>query len=201
VRVDSDRAALLVVHENANAGWQATLGGHRLRAVRVDGWEQAFVVPAGSHGTVQLAYAPQRGFELGLAGGLAAALALILLTVMRPRRPAPALLGRLEDAQPRRVLLAAGVLIAAGLLAGWAGAVAAAAVGIAGLITGRSLHPRFSAALSGGVLVIAGLVVARSEPAQLFAQQNSGQVQLLCVTGLAIGAFSAFRRGRTQRDE
>jgi len=201
VRVDSDRAALLVVHENANAGWQATLGGHRLRAVRVDGWEQGFVVPARSHGTAQLRYAPQRGFELGLAGGLAAALALILLATMRPRRSARFVPGRPHDAQPRRVLPAVGVLMAAGLLAGWTGAVAAAAVGIAGLITARSMRPLFSAALCGGVLVVAGLVVARSEPARLFAQQNSGQVQLLCVTGLAIGAFSALWRGRSQRDE
>jgi len=159
------------------------------------------VVPARSHGTAQLRYAPQRGFELGLAGGLAAALALILLATMRPRRSARFVPGRPHDAQPRRVLPAVGVLMAAGLLAGWTGAVAAAAVGIAGLITARSMRPLFSAALCGGVLVVAGLVVARSEPARLFAQQNSGQVQLLCVTGLAIGAFSALWRGRSQRDE
>ena len=40
-------ASYLEVHENYNAGWAATLNGHALRAVYLDGWQQGFVVPAG----------------------------------------------------------------------------------------------------------------------------------------------------------
>ncbi|HEU5268580.1 MAG TPA: alpha-(1-_3)-arabinofuranosyltransferase family protein, partial [Jatrophihabitans sp.] len=77
VRVDAPVASLLVVHENFNAGWQATLAGHRLPAVQVDGWQQAFLLPAGAHGVVRLTFAPQRQFAAGLWLGLAAAVALI----------------------------------------------------------------------------------------------------------------------------
>ena len=36
--------------ENANAGWRATLDGRPLTATRVDGWQQAWVVPEGAGG-------------------------------------------------------------------------------------------------------------------------------------------------------
>ena len=40
----------LEVHQVANPGWTATLNGHRLTPVTLDGWQQAFVVPAGAGG-------------------------------------------------------------------------------------------------------------------------------------------------------
>ena len=67
VAVAAGPESLLVVHENANAGWQATLGGRRLAATTVDGWEQGFVLPAHAAGTVHLRFAPQRDFLLGLS--------------------------------------------------------------------------------------------------------------------------------------
>ncbi len=45
VEIGPGDAAYLEVHENFNPGWVATLAGRRLPAVRLDGWEQAFVVP------------------------------------------------------------------------------------------------------------------------------------------------------------
>ncbi|MER6594261.1 alpha-(1-_3)-arabinofuranosyltransferase family protein, partial [Micromonospora purpureochromogenes] len=48
VRVAGGESALLVVPENANAGWTATLDGRALPATRVDGWQQAWVLPAGA---------------------------------------------------------------------------------------------------------------------------------------------------------
>ena len=42
------RQSYLEVHEVANPGWTATLNGHRLTPVTLDGWQQAFVVPAGA---------------------------------------------------------------------------------------------------------------------------------------------------------
>ena len=91
--------ALLVVHENFNAGWQASLAGHRLTAVRVDGWEQAFLVPANSSGTVTLVYAPDRPFKAGLLAGLLAVLALLLAGARR--RPAGAELAGAPAARRR----------------------------------------------------------------------------------------------------
>ena len=82
-------AALLVVPENFNTGWTATLGGARLRAVRVDGWQQAYEVPAGAGGAVTLTFTPDRPYRDGLAAGAAAVL-LVGLMALAPVRPAPA---------------------------------------------------------------------------------------------------------------
>ena len=39
-------ASYLEAHENYNSGWAATLNGQDLTPVRLDGWQQGFVVPA-----------------------------------------------------------------------------------------------------------------------------------------------------------
>lgn len=73
---------LLVVPENANRGWRATLGGTALAARTVDGWQQAYVVPAGSAGTVHLVFAPGGLYRVALGGGAAAVLLLLLLALL-----------------------------------------------------------------------------------------------------------------------
>ena len=51
LRVTAGPASYLVVNENFNAGWQAvTAGGALLRPVRLDGWKQAWLLPAGTSG-------------------------------------------------------------------------------------------------------------------------------------------------------
>ena len=200
VRVDTTSAALLVVHENANPGWQATLDGARLRSVRVDGWQQGFVVPAEAHGMVLLRFAPQNRFETALAVGAFAALALVAMAAVSYRSQVQPRMLPIGGAQPGPVLRLAGLGLAAGLLAGWAGIVVVVAVSVAVIVAGRSLRP-WSALVAGGVLVVAGLVVARAEQTTIFAQQNSSQVQLLCVTALAIGAVASVVRRRRRRDE
>ncbi|MGW3007587.1 alpha-(1-_3)-arabinofuranosyltransferase domain-containing protein [Streptomyces sp. NPDC001219] len=84
--VGAGRAVYLQLHENANDGWQATLDGRPLTPLRVDGWQQAFLVPAGSGGTVTLSYDPAVTYELGLAGG-ALGLALLLVSALVRRTP------------------------------------------------------------------------------------------------------------------
>ncbi|MFI1499725.1 alpha-(1-_3)-arabinofuranosyltransferase family protein [Streptomyces platensis] len=86
VAVGAGRAVYLQMHENANDGWQATLHGRRLTPLRVDGWQQAFLVPAGAGGTVELSYTPAVAYGLGLAGG-ALGLALLLLSALVRRTP------------------------------------------------------------------------------------------------------------------
>ncbi|WP_320064524.1 alpha-(1-_3)-arabinofuranosyltransferase family protein [Micromonospora sp. RTGN7] len=89
VTIGAGEAALLVVTENSNAGWTATLGGQRLRAERVDGWQQAFEVPAGSGGTVTLRFTPDRPYRIGLAAGAAAVLVVGLAALVPARRRRP----------------------------------------------------------------------------------------------------------------
>ena len=65
--------AVLAIPENANAGWVATVDGHPLARTRVDGWQQAWIVPAGAGGVVVLACTPDHSDRLGLLIGRLAA--------------------------------------------------------------------------------------------------------------------------------
>ena len=84
VRVGDGDAGYLALTEGFNAGWRATAGGRDLAPVRLDGWRQAWVLPAGTGAVVELTYAPGRWHRAGLLTGLAALLALAALA--RPRR-------------------------------------------------------------------------------------------------------------------
>jgi arabinofuranan 3-O-arabinosyltransferase len=89
VQVVAGRAAVLVVHENANAGWRATVDGRALAPMRVDGWQQGFLVPAGTSGLVTLRYAPDAAYRLSLLAGLLGVLLLVGLAVLPERRRPP----------------------------------------------------------------------------------------------------------------
>jgi arabinofuranan 3-O-arabinosyltransferase len=91
VRVNATVSSYLVVNENFNAGWRAVIGGRQLLAVRLDGWKQAWLLPAGTSGLVRLTYQPQSLYRIAVVGGLAG-LGLIALVAVwpwalpRPRR-------------------------------------------------------------------------------------------------------------------
>ncbi|MGL5909292.1 MAG: hypothetical protein ACRCZP_04765, partial [Phycicoccus sp.] len=87
---------LLVVRENSNPGWVATSSGRTLRPVEVDGWAQAWVVPAGSTGTVELRFAPQRTFVVTLVGGLVLAALLLVWSAASPVRRSAAALAEVD---------------------------------------------------------------------------------------------------------
>lgn len=89
IRVAAGPESLLVIAENANSGWRATLGGRPLRATRVDGWQQAWVVPEGAGGVVRLEFTPDVPYRRGLAAGAGAALLVVLLAVVPPLRRRP----------------------------------------------------------------------------------------------------------------
>lgn len=152
VRVGSGPAAVLWLPENANPGWVAELDGRRLEPIRVDGWQQAWLLPAGQEAaTVRLRYAPQQTYgvvlPLGLAvsGGvlLLGAACLVLVLVRRSPR------GRLRPWPPTETAtrpLGWGVaLVAAGVLLGPVAAV--------GLLAG-ALLPRHPARSAVAVLVL-----------------------------------------------
>ena len=109
LRVGAATASYLVVNENFNAGWRAVIGHRQLRAVRLDGWKQAWLLPAGTSGLVHLTYQPEQLYRPVVVGGLAA-IALVLLVAVWPwpiplprrRRPRPARDARdTRDAQAR----------------------------------------------------------------------------------------------------
>jgi arabinofuranan 3-O-arabinosyltransferase len=64
------------IHENFNPGWTASLDGRTLTAATLDGWQQAFIVPAGAGGTITLTFGPAAVYHAGI---VVSALALLVL--------------------------------------------------------------------------------------------------------------------------
>jgi arabinofuranan 3-O-arabinosyltransferase len=98
VRIGPGVAAYLEMHQNANAGWTATLNGLPLTSVRLDGWQQGFVVPAGAGGVVTLTFAPVGVYHAWII--LSAVGALFLISVAfarRRRRKVPTRMDRTPD--------------------------------------------------------------------------------------------------------
>ena len=79
VAVGAGPATYLEVHQDYDVGWRATLNGKTLTPIVLDGWQQGFVVPAGRGGTVQITFAPERTYLLGLAVGAVGVILLVLI--------------------------------------------------------------------------------------------------------------------------
>ncbi|HQR78875.1 MAG TPA: alpha-(1-_3)-arabinofuranosyltransferase [Actinomycetota bacterium] len=82
-----EQPRVLELAENYNPGWAAHAGSQQLAPVRVDGWKQAFIVPAGTAGQIDITYGPDRTYRWGLLVGLVAALAVVFVAIRPPRRP------------------------------------------------------------------------------------------------------------------
>jgi arabinofuranan 3-O-arabinosyltransferase len=86
VSMEPGAASYLEIHENFNAGWTATLNGRALTAVRLDGWQQAFIVPAGQGGVISLSYSPTGLYHVGLVVSALALVALAAVAIGYGRR-------------------------------------------------------------------------------------------------------------------
>jgi arabinofuranan 3-O-arabinosyltransferase len=97
IAITSGAATYLEVHQNFNAGWTATLNGKTLAPIRLDGWQQGYLVPAGRSGTVHLTFGPEKTYLYGLAAGALGVILLLLIAfgVLGRRRG-----DRLEPAPP-----------------------------------------------------------------------------------------------------
>ncbi len=140
VAVDED--SYLVVNENFNEGWEAAVGDGTLEPVRLDGWKQAWKLPAGTAGTVTLTYAPDRVYHAALGAGAVLALLAGVLAMRAPMSRRRAVRAT-EGTEPVRAStppaaaapgrISRGLLVPLGLLYGlWvAGAAGAAVIGAA----------------------------------------------------------------------
>ncbi|MEI5131422.1 alpha-(1-_3)-arabinofuranosyltransferase family protein [Streptomyces libani] len=194
VAVGAGRAVYLQMYENANDGWQATLNGRRLTPLRIDGWQQAFLVPAGAGGTVELSYAPAVTYDLGLAGG---ALGVALLTVSAlvrrtPRTPPPA---PLPPPAPSWVL---GTLALTAVLALAAGPYALIVPALA--LVAR-FRPHLLVPLALVAMVSAGVVAAlgAGEHHAAGAGAFSGTAQALALLALAAAVVTVRGGGASRR--
>ncbi|MEU9738297.1 alpha-(1-_3)-arabinofuranosyltransferase family protein [Micromonospora chersina] len=122
VRV-ADRSVdrVLVVRENTNAGWRATVGGRVLTPLVVDGWQQGWLLPAGTSGEVVLRFVPDTAYRAGLFLGGVLLVGVVVLAVLPERRTTPSATGRPARRRgpgslPLLLVGAAAVVLSGGLL-------------------------------------------------------------------------------------
>ncbi len=191
----SATSRVLVIPESINPGWVArTNTGNRLTPVAVNGWQQGFVLPAGSSGTITLTFASNSLYRAGLAVGLSLLPLLALLAFWRGRERRP----NDAPAQPWSpgAWAAVGVLAAAAVIAGVGGVlVAAAAFGLRYALRDR---PRrrdpITVGLSAGGLILAGSALSRYPWRSVDGYAgHSASVQLLALISLAVVASVAMQ--------
>jgi arabinofuranan 3-O-arabinosyltransferase len=183
VAVATTVPSLLVVHENQNAGWRATVNGRRLTATTVDGWQQAWLLPAGTRGVVHLVYTPQRIVTAGLiAGGLAALLLLGMAFWRRSSRGAA--LPALRDGSvsgPVAAVIVATIMLLLGSGVGLGLAVVAL---LASRFAGRS--GRWAMWVTAAALALVALAEFIEPVSSSHPLANSIGVQALCLLAIAL---------------
>jgi arabinofuranan 3-O-arabinosyltransferase len=188
VTVAAPVSSLLIVRENANPGWKAVVGGVTLTPAIVNGWQQAWIVPGGTHGLVSLAFAPERTFVVALAVGLLAALALLTLAIYPARSSADREPTRRTQRKSVRVSVTIVGAFACGLmLAGLAGAAIATGV-TAVALTSHVAGRRTAFAAGGSVLMLEGVAAARTPLGDggSLGLHSAGAIQLGCVLALSL---------------
>jgi arabinofuranan 3-O-arabinosyltransferase len=79
-------ATYIQVAQNFNVGWEATLDGRTLTAVRLSGWEQGWIVPAGVSGVMTMNFKPDQTYRAALLFGGLFLLALLILALAKGKR-------------------------------------------------------------------------------------------------------------------
>jgi arabinofuranan 3-O-arabinosyltransferase len=174
---------LLVVHENFNAGWRATLDGNRLAATMVDGWQQAWRVPAGSTGVVHLTYTPQRTVAAGLVLGAVAVLVLVVLAFWR-RSAARDLLPALHDGVAGTGLRVVTVVVIMVLLGSAVGVAIAGVILLGDRLLSR--RPKWAERTTALALVAVSLAELAAPAGSTHPLADNAGVQGLCLVAVGI---------------
>jgi arabinofuranan 3-O-arabinosyltransferase len=172
--------------------------GARLTPVAVNGWQQGWLVPAGTSGIITLTFAPNSAYRAGLIGGLAL-LPLLALMALRPVRRKPR--SHCGDLLVRPWTFgswaAIPVLATGWVIAGLAGTVVfGAALGLRRALRWWPLRrDAATVGLAAGGLILAGAALSRHPWRSVdgYAGHSPG-VQLLALISLAVLAASATMR-------
>ncbi len=203
----SQEQRILVVPESINPGWTARAAdGTDLSPVTVNGWQQGWVVPAGTSGTITLSFGSNAVYRAGIAGGLALLPILALLALVPARRPPPPT-DPAEPWRPNAVAAGLAILAVGAVIAGIAGVVVVgAAIGVRYLLRNRPrLNDAVTVGTSAGGLILAGAVLSQNPWRSVagYAGYSAG-VQLLAlisVSALAASVASAECRNSIPSEE
>ncbi|KAA9381468.1 DUF3367 domain-containing protein [Microbispora cellulosiformans] len=181
VSVSAEADAYLVLGENFNAGWTATVAGHTLTAVKIDGWRQAWRIPAGTSGVVRLDYPPDRVYRVVLVAGFAGLLLVAFLATRPVRLRAPRAVRTRAAAVDRR-LLAPVAALAGWWIAGPAGLAVVTGCVLAALWGGPALGRLLRSPLPVVSLLVPAGVLATLSWGDSWQQRAA---QLLCLPVVA----------------
>lgn len=149
--------SMVVVRENTNPGWVAP--APRARADVADGWQQAWWLTSGAGKPLDVRFAPDTAYRVGLVAGADALLLLVVVALWRPRRRDASLAAASRDVIPVGVLGPV-ALVGAGLLAGWGGVVVATVGIVLAAFLARFLDEQAWAWVVGVPVALAALVYA-----------------------------------------
>ncbi|NNM44801.1 alpha-(1-_3)-arabinofuranosyltransferase domain-containing protein [Knoellia koreensis] len=176
-----EETSLIVLPQNFSPGWRATTdAGKALTPIRVNGWQQGWVVPQATSGHVTMTFPAQGWFRFGLVAGAAAVLltaAVMYLT--RRRRPTVA------TTEPTAAGWVTGLALALVVLGfGTVGAAAA----LAGLVVAGVMRSRMQAVplVAGGLILVAGAWAVTGLWPTGGAGVTSSAVQLFALTAVAV---------------
>jgi arabinofuranan 3-O-arabinosyltransferase len=144
----------LELAENDSSGWIATVDGEQLTPLRVDGWRQAWLVPPGLGGEVELTIAPDHIYRTVLVIGATLVVVLVALVSFPVRRRQDLAVGVRSPAS-RTVRLLAAVAVSA-LAFGPAGVVGS----LVGSAMARDRRRQAVVAAGGVVMATVGAVVS-----------------------------------------
>lgn len=180
--------SVLVVHENVNAGWKAKLDGVPLRPVTIDGWQQGYLVPAGSAGVVSIDFGPQRPFRVALLVGVVGICLLVLLALIPGRRRG---VGLPMAASGRFLIPVLGLGIAVAVAGGAVGCLVWLGVCLLAWVITVSFGAsgwdrRVRAALAGALVLVPGVNLALHHfPATGYAG-NTDAAALMCLAAVLL---------------
>jgi len=159
-------ATYVQVAQTFNVGWVARLNGTKLTPVRLDGWEQGWIVPAGRGGTMTMALAPDGLYRISLILGALFLVVLVVLAIRMGRNSSLSPLGRRRRLPGWALGLIAGVVAVS--VGGWLALALIPLIAVAYRWGSAAV-----AAVAGATFIAAGVVIAWQPSALLVLRQGA----------------------------
>jgi arabinofuranan 3-O-arabinosyltransferase len=178
---------LVVLPQSFNAGWEARdPSGRTVPAVRVNGWQQGWVVQPGAPMVLQARFPSDTPYRLALGAGLLAALALASALFVTSRRRSRGLVAAgIRAVAPGPLSLSVATLVLLGFALGWVGCAGWLGAVVACAVLRRTGWQPAGSATVATAAVGAAVLVAWSPWTRGAAATDS-----LVVQGLDAGAFA-----------